>query len=622
MVTLSLVVINHSGSEMDFEEELVLPSDWQVIVPTASFTLAPNDQQVRLVTVFVPSNSPAGPYRIGYSIISRDPQRHTYQAAVNVEVAAISAIESFIEEKPQIVVAGEAYTAKLRYLNKGNSQIALSFEVKDAPDFPVEFTPAEMNLQPGESQLLTVTVQTDKGLVSAIRHILNIKAIDQKSLRACRIDTIVVDVIPSIVGEYGLYHRIPSQLTISGGWEKPGNTDPINPGFQLGFSGSGSIDEQGKNRVDLRFLTPNLVGSDFNHNSPYFEFDYAGDLLDLNAGSQNMALSPLTKHWSGYDNIKLDFHPQRHSLGIINPGQNEQGIYYGYQFTNWLEMRVNYLDCANLPDNEIYSWQGELKPFANTSLNWEYAFDGEKDPNSTAYWVNLRGYAYNKINYSLEKILAAPDFFGAYSDLESANGTISFWLWNKLQTSFSYHSYQNNLDLNPVKGTALNELTGLANLSYYLSPQTVVLASARDMQKKDRLLPAEYDNEERLVKLGFQHQFPRWRLLASIGQGESQDKLDANDVIHFKTYDLNVNYTPNSQQTYLFFVNAGDQNYNLLPEADHTIGVKANLQFWKNYDLNLEYQKRNFLADETLKQDYLTFHLGYTLNQLSIELEG
>lgn len=621
VVTLSLVVVNHSGIAANFSETLELPADWQVIIPTTSFILGAHDQQVRLVSLLIPVNSPAGSYQINYFITSEDAKRDTYQVSVNVEVAAVSVIESLIEEKPQIVVAGEEYTVRLRYMNKGNSEVTLNFELKNSPLYPLEFAPAEMLLPPGKSEILTVTVKTDKKTTSAIKHIVSVKALDKKV--TCQSDTIVIDVIPSIVGDYGFYHRIPSQFEIITGGDKPRRDDPIDSVFQLRFSGSGSIDEQGKHRVYWSFLTPDLVGVSHNLNNPGNEFGYASDLLDLNIGSKNMILSTLTKRWSGYDNIKIGFHPWNHSFGIINPGEKEQGIYYGYQITPWFGMKANYLHSNDhLADNDLYSLQAEIKPLSNTTLNLEYALDSGLESDSTAYRVNLRGYVRNHLHYSLEKVLARPDFNGNYHDLESINGTVSFFAYNKLQTSFSYHNYQNNLDLDSAKEVARDEQTLLANLFYYLTPQAAVLLSLRDAQKIDRLSPADYNNEERLAKLGLQHQFPNWRFLASIGAGEYDDKLDPNDITGFKTYTLNVNYTPNTNQTYLFFVNTGDQNYSLIPEADQKIGVKANLHLRENCDLKLEYQRRNFLDLLTSGQDYFSLSFSYTINQLSLSVKG
>lgn len=622
VVTLSLVVINHSGVPKNFAEELDLPSDWQEVIPTTSFQLGAYDQEVRLISLVVPANAPAGSYRIGYSLTSQDGRRTTYQTAIEVEVIAISSLESLIEEKPRMVMAGDQYTVKVRYINRGNFRINLGFEVKSTPAYPMEFTPAEMTLEPGASELLTVTVKTEATLAKTIKHVLNVKAIDRKSAATGRSDTILTDVIPSIAGDYGFYHRIPSQLKIITGGEGREGDAAINSGLQLEFSGSGSLDEQGKHKVNLSFLTANPYGQNFNQYTPDFDFRYSGELFDLNAGNRGMVLSPLTKHWSGYDNFKLDFHPRRHSLGLINPGQDEAGFYYGYRFADWLGMRANYFRADEGPTQEdLYSIEAEIKPLTNTILQLEYASSGERERESDAYRVNLRGFAKNYFHYSLEKNLAAPDFFGAYQDLESTNGTFSFLLFDKLQTSFTYQNYRNNLDLDPAKDVARDEQTYLTNVSYYLTPKTAILLSLRDMRKIDQLASPEYDNEERLVKLGFQHQFPRWRFQAFAGTGEYVENLDAGAVTDFKTYNLNLSYTPNSRQTYLFFVNSGDENYALIPNTNNAVGVKANLYLMENYDLNLEYQKRDFLLDSS-SQDYLALDFTYTRNRFSLTLKA
>src|SRR5690554_4008095 len=136
-LTLSLLVINHSRTAFTFSEKLELPPDWQVIIPASSFRLAPYDQQVRLVSLFIPPNSPAGSYRIGYSLASREQQSDSLHTAVKIRVAPVNAVDSLCEEQPQVVAAGEDYTVKLRYINKGNTPVTLCFAEKNTPVYPV-----------------------------------------------------------------------------------------------------------------------------------------------------------------------------------------------------------------------------------------------------------------------------------------------------------------------------------------------------------------------------------------------------------------------------------------------------------------------------------------------------
>lgn len=625
ILTLSMAVINHSGLEQEFSEELDLPSDWQVIIPTTAFKLGAYHQEVRLLSVVIPATAAAGSYRIGYTITGHDGQKRMAQTAVDVEVLSISALESSVEEKPQVVMAGDEYRVQLRYLNRGNAQLELGFEVKSIPGYPVRCAPVEMVLEPGASQVLTITVQTDEALKQAVRHVINVKAIDKKTSIVVRRDTVITEVIPTVVGDG--FHRIPTRTTMITGVEGKTGHEAVNVGFQLGFFGSGSIDEAGKHQLDLSFLTPNPFGRNFNQNTPNFNLRYRSTFFDLTAGNRNMSLSALTKRWSGYDNFKLDFHPAGHRIGLINPGKAETGFYYGYQFAAGLGIRANYLqgDKASTADglnatSDLYSVQADIKPLANTTLNLEFAtMEGRTDGKSDAYRFYLRGIGNNSFYYSIDQTYAGPDYYGTYHDLETTNGTLSFLLYNKLQTALTFHRYRNNLEFDPTEENARDERNYRANLAYYFNPQTALLLSIKDAQKKDRLVSAEYDHEERSIKFGFQHQFPRWRVQAYTGVGAYRDHLGGGQATNFKTHNLNLNYTPTARQTYFFFINTADEKDVQLAETNSAVGLKANLQLLEKLDLSLEYQKRHFLR--TTAHDYLALDLTYHANRFALALK-
>lgn len=643
-LTLSLLVINHSRTAFTFSEKLELPPDWQVIIPASSFRLAPYDQQVRLVSLFIPPNSPAGSYRIGYSLASREQQSDSLHTAVKIRVAPVNAVDSLCEEQPQVVAAGEDYTVKLRYINKGNTPVTLCFAEKNTPVYPVKFFPAEMTLSPGASQVLTVHIKTrpDGREAAAIRHVLHISAVDKETLLPLANNTFVTDVFPVIAGNHDRYHRVPGRFRIITGGLQQGGDDPGTPGLQLEFSGAGSIDEQGKNQVYLSFLTPNLLGGNFHESPPNFELEFNNNLLNLSAGGRTMALSTLTKRWYGYDNIRLQINLNRHSLGVINPGRNEQGIYYGYQFNERLRMQANYLSrppAGGGPGNGLYSLQAEFRPLyhghprASSVFNLEYALDQKLQPSSAAYRLSWQGYG-KDFRYSLGKTMASSTFSGTYNDLESANGMFSFSLCNTLQGSFFYNKYRNNLNLDPSKPVARDEETYLTNFAFRFTPQTTVLFSVRTRQKRDLLLPAQYDYRDSLTKFGWQQQFSHWRLQAFAGAGFYYDRLAAgkgaasSGGVDYKTYALSGTYTPNLRQTYLFFINTGDQNYARISESRSAAGFKAslrlpnNLRLLEDFTLNLEYQKRNLLDPISSGNDYFSLNLAGTYNRLSLTLKA
>ncbi|MCL6590269.1 MAG: hypothetical protein K6U80_09980 [Firmicutes bacterium] len=630
VITISLLVINRSKDRYSFLEQPVLPPDWQLLMPAASFTLDPEAQQVRLLTVVIPATCPAGAYQIIYSIISDDNQHYTYTGSIAVKVASVTGVQSLIEAKPAVVVAGEHYTLQLRYINTGNSLLTITFTVNALPACRLESAPLEISLPPHESQLLTICIQTDAKLTANIIQVINIKAIDRNSSFIYCDDTILVDVIPQTARMFDIYQRLPGQLKIIAAAETGVSGQP-KPGLQIDFSTSGSIDG-GKNKLALHLLTPNLLGETSNKSPEYFQFSYANNLLTANIGNQSFILSPLTRRWDDYYNLNIGFNIQESLFGIVWPEnkenylkQNEWGLYYGNQLNPYLNLKVNFLNWSNGAEvNRIYSLQSEIKPGPDTLLNLEYGFGDRPDnfAGSTAYRIVLAKDSTDFINYSLESIYAAPNFLGNYSDMCSTNGSTSFSFNDQTQVSFSFHRYRNNLNLNPEKDSAYDDLAYNANLSFIFNPRTLLIFTLEDLQKQNRLPLPGYFTKERLLKIGVQYQLFQWKLIPSITTGAYEDLLNADTDLVYLLNSLILNYTPNPDQSYSLYTNIGDSNYTKTPNANNMIGVSATLRLKNNFNLNLEYQKNHLFTENTLSSECFTLNLSYNVNRYDFRLHN
>jgi hypothetical protein len=627
-ITLSLLVINHSETPYHFLEQLALPTNWQSIIPATSFTLEPASQQVRLFTVVIPGNCLAGDYQINYSIHSQEAQGNTYKSAVNVKVVSVTGVKSLIEFQPSVAVAGESYTLKLRYLNIGNSPLTLTFNVKTLPAYGLELSPSEIDLQPNDSQILTINIQTDSKLSTNIKQTVNIKAIAKNtSLIYCN-DTVMVDIIPRISGMFDLYHRIPGQFKIITGFETL-NSGKLNSDLQIDFFGSGSIDDAGKNNIELHLVTPNLTGEPVSQYREYLQLIYSYNFLRASLGNYDFILSPLTRRWSDDYKLNADLNYQNSTLGVIwpedkpaDPKQNELGIFYRYQWSPEGFLKVNAFNWSDDgATNNIFSVQSGLKPGPDTSLNLEYGVGVSENSSGNAsraraqaYRINLYKQSLHSLNYSLETIYSAPTFLGYYSDMTSTTGAVSFPVNDKIQSSIGFHMYQNNLDLDPSKSSAYHDLSYQINVSDVLNPQALLVFTLEDLSKENRLPLPGYSIEEKLLKSGIQYQFSQFRLTPSLTIGAYQDLLNGGTDSVFLLGSVILNYTPNLNQRYSLFVNIGDSNYAVTPEANNLIGVSASMQFKNNLNLNFEYQKNYLLSENTPSSDSLTLNLTYNMN--------
>jgi len=180
IVTGSYLVSNKMGREIELLESLDLPTvpeGWQSIIAYERLIkLGVNEQKVRLVTFMVPRNCPTGKYEITYSLT--DQRRAEIKATETffVVVLPVVKIDAIVENKPEVVIAGEKYEVCLRLVNKGNSMTSMRLEAKGSPDYQVVVDPNVTILKAGSSKLINLFVATDAELRSRTNHVLEINA--------------------------------------------------------------------------------------------------------------------------------------------------------------------------------------------------------------------------------------------------------------------------------------------------------------------------------------------------------------------------------------------------------------------------------------------------------------
>jgi hypothetical protein len=631
-LTLSYLVINHTGSDLTVREELILPPNCRVIVPLTGFQIKAHDQQVRLVSIVFPNSAISGSYLIHYSLTQVQIPVKTYTNTVNVSLMPVTHLKSIILEKPGFVIAGEEYTVTLQYQNTGNSALHIQFAVDSSLSYFVQYQHQEMILQPGEYQRLDIKVKTDAKIETNVSHLLTVKAYDPKSEVTYCEDTIGADIVPTINGLYDPFHRIPSLLQMTAG------IDGNSPGYKLEFAGNGSMDDAGNNKAKIYFVASDFTDQNPNQGIEHLQLSLENQRYGLNIGDSSFILSPLTRRWDGRYNINLNVTNSRSVMGFIypekdgdNPDGTETGLYYQYQFNPKFVIRTNFLNSAYdfqdediLQNNRIYSLQAEIRPFGDNTVNLEYALDNPVNEDyslARAYHFDIHGQTTsNRFNYSMDKIYAAPDFFGNYHDTDLMTFSAAYSLPNQDQISFFYHANRDNLNLDP-QNSSRDESYYNAVFSHEISSQTQISSTLSGYRSND-LLPLPGEKYDALtLKLALQQNYSKWRLGASVEGGRYDDKLDNSKDNDITIYGLTIDYSPGPGQSYLLYANIGNHSFPLLLDSNNNIGVMVDLRLKNNLGLNFQYQRSNFLWDPDLERDYLIMNWLYTYKQFSWSLK-
>ncbi len=147
-------VTNTSADSLSLKLSAEAPQAWEILGVPKELLLAPGSSEYLFVTVLVPKTAVAGTYAVrlrvtwnGKEAVGEGP----------VEVRGVAALElSF--PSPASAPPGESLSSEVFLRNRGNSVDRVSLEAWTAVGWPVQVSPKEVVLAPGEGKALRVEV--------------------------------------------------------------------------------------------------------------------------------------------------------------------------------------------------------------------------------------------------------------------------------------------------------------------------------------------------------------------------------------------------------------------------------------------------------------------------------
>jgi hypothetical protein len=627
IVSTSFLVSNHTEGEEEFLEELILPVGWHSIVSRDfPLKLKPREQQICVVAFLVPLASPAGRYQISYSLRSQRDYSIADKDTISVLVLPVGKLELLAEDKPERVLAGQGYQVGLRLTNRGNYQVKVRLQIKSNPEYPMKMESSELALEPGNSQVITLHIKTDEKIKQRIRQILEIKAESEEPKKdAVSVNQMIsVEIIPRVTEKTDLYHKLPSQIAlVYAGGEKKG-------GFQVEFSGSGFLDKERKHKIDFLFRGP-----DIQHKSRWGKRDelrlsWTSRHWSLHWGDRSYLLSPLTERQSYGRGVEADIRPGKLGLGAFflenrwgKPKTSKLGAYLSYDFNAEFNLKGNFLIKGmkhpfSFEDYEarIYSLEAGFKPVQETQVNLECGFsqsEKERKSNDLAFRVGLGGLIFNRVRYSLERTFAGPEYFGYYHDADYQSGSLSFPIYRRLRGELFYRTYDNNLDLDSAKGTANREKTYQGGISYSIFSGTQISFDYKNLLREDQILPADYDYEEKTVKLRMTEMVGKFSLSTDVERGRFEDKIKAIKSDDLERYSVYANFNPSYKHSYSVYTRIGHSSFTGSPERTKSLGISGSWQIKKRISLGINYRWDESISDRSRRQNDWFSTLSYSL---------
>ncbi len=625
IVTAGLLVSNDTDHDQQLTEALALPPGWQQVAPTDPFFIVKaNSQQVRVVALFVPAASPAGRFEVGYSMHGQRNLALADSVGFTVAVQTVYKTELLVDEQPPVVLAGESYDVLLRVMNRGNKRAVLRLQVESMPDYPVTYEHASLELAPGASQSVRLTVSTDGANHKRILHVLTIKAVTESGAVVAS-KSAVVEVLPQVTGDSDPYYRLPTRLSFTAVKDSGKSA-----AFQTQYSGGGNLDEDGDRKLYFLARSPNTQHDSVFGTPDEFWVNYLDKSFDAYLGDRSYALSPLTERNSYGRGVELDAHHGPTGFGAfymdsrLQPSDfSEVGAHVQQQFTPWFGLKANMLHrdgsdrtaLTNGVSQDLVSLESHLVFGKAVDINLEGG-GGEEDHyhqgNNFGYRAQASGELARDIFYSLEKVYAGPRFFGYYNDSDFAQGSVTFPIYARLRGNFNFQDYANNLDRNPARGpVATRETTYRPGLRYALFRDTELLLDYTNLRRQDVMLPADYDFTEHSAKLGVGQNIGRLSAQVYAERGTLYDYLIHHEHL-IERYSTFLFFRATPKQTYSLFASTGQGLLTASPGRSQSFGGSAQWIVGRGLRMNVQLSRNVTETDTGRHIDSIYSTVAYT----------
>lgn len=558
IITVSFSVTNATTSKQQYEARLVLPAGWRAFVKETPFELSANQSDIRLVSFFIASETPAGQYEVQYSVKDNAVPLHIADGILQVTISAVRQIELKLLESPRFVVAGAPYKSTFLLTNKGNTYSSVRLSVNSPNDFPVQLDSSRIHLAPKENRSIVIQVTTDAELTEKIQHAAElVGVVEQDSLITVRA-TSAVEVISRASNAIEQYQLLPLLAKLRFVGEKE------SPATQLEISGSTSLTEDRKDRLNLLIRTPDTQTRSILGQRDEYYLGYQREGYELYFGDRNFSLSPLTEFGRYGFGAGGKITVQDVSVGgfynesrFIVPQQKEYAGFLSYKVREGTELGVNYLKKNDPKESDIVTVRSLVKLFTNTDVDVEYGVGSSGNTKDDAYSARINGRE-KWISYDVRYVRANPQYPGYFKDLDFKTVSLNIIPMSGLRVEAYARDEQRNLRLR--QDTMLFYAPRDQYYQLGVGYSDFLSMYYRINVQEDRLPNSKYNRSEEMIQIRAGYNFPSINFLVNADLGTTTDKLLQKDSPS-RRYSLSTNFRPIDNQSYGLSVEySKDQN--------------------------------------------------------------
>ncbi len=564
VLTTALTVSCPSPLDRRFESRLELPPGWRNLTPDFPFVLSGNRTDVRLLSIAVPAETPAGTYRVRYSVSDNAIPPCRAGIAIDVNVEPLRRIRLQLLESARYVLSGAAARASFVLTNLGNEPSTVRLSVRGAENVSAVSDSALETLRAMESRTIAVAVTADGRITENTKYVLELRAVLDRDTTVVATASCLMEIIPASSAADMQFHEVPLDVRVRAAGESG------RSGGQIEIEGGGTVTDRGTERVDLLVRTPDIQSRSILGLHDEYRISYLSERYRAYAGDRAYELSPLTELARYAFGAGGQFTSGNVTAGgfvnrtrYYSPLQSEQAGFVSYAFEPGTSIGLNFLGKQDLHTANVATVRGFLRPLEGNDVDLEYGVSALDGAHDDAYAARILG-SEKWISYDLRIIHAGPDYGGYYRNVNFRSASVNANPWENLRIeAFAQDERQNLLD-------DTLQLVAPRDRYYQFGAGwgELIAVYYREIDGQDLLPDPKYDRRESSVQIRSGYSFPAASIYGSVDLGSSREYLLQNGG-PLRRYQLSANFRPDAHQSYGFTAEyLREQNLNAAAEVE------------------------------------------------------
>ncbi len=599
--TFVFKVLNNSKTDVECTSTLELPNNWITLTNENAFKLKDGQQDIRLISIYVPTNAAPGEYEIKYRL---DTDNKTEVSGVSVVVEKVSKLNLKLFESPQYTLAGDRISATFNLKNEGNTTETIVLYPQNCllSGEPV------VALSPGSVKVVTVFLDTNKDITKMNPQFLKLEAaVEQNENEQVRASAYSqVDVYPVEERQNDAFFRFPIRL--SGGIVGRKKGDESQVGALGEFSGGGFLDKELQRRLDFRFFGPNHFNMSVLGRYDEYYVRYKSSNLSLIVGDNVFKSTPLSEYSRYGRGVEFAY-----SFGNLNVGgfwqqprfysaiDQEYGTFIGFNVNKSDAVQANFFRKKTAVTGEsatLYSVTGKKKLFSRFLIETEFSHGELRGRTGNGLMIKSKG-RIGELDLAFQYLFAGKNYPGYYSNTKQYSANLNYSFNPKFNVTLNIHKDAINPKQDTLFGMAPASTSLRLGINWKYSPKGTLFFYGGNSERQDQISSNLFHYKEIFIKGGILQKTGHLSFSPDITIARTDNLLTRNSGQSYN-FDFDLDYVRRWGMAGLFFSWQNSSKYDDNSSSLFYYGARMNIVRKENTTLSFHVQN-NYSVEESFR---------------------